>query len=132
MSFAATADGGSLFAHYAYIKLWLARLASMVASQMLMVAVGWQIYDLTGSAWALGLVGLMQFLPALLLALRAGQVIDRHKRARIVAICLAMQVGLSALLLSASAGGWAGLEFLLASAWCWAPYARSRCRRRRR
>ena len=40
---------------------------------MLMVALGWQMYDLTGSAWDLGLVGLLQFLPALALALPAGQ-----------------------------------------------------------
>ncbi len=36
---------------------------------MLMVAVGWQMYDLTSSAWDLGLVGLLQFLPALALVL---------------------------------------------------------------
>ena len=113
MSFAATADGGSLFAYRAFIQLWFARLASTAASQMLMVAVGWQMYDLTGSAWDLGLVGLMQFLPALLLALWAGHLIDRHNRAHIVAICLAVQVGVSVLLLSASAGGWAGRELLL-------------------
>jgi len=80
---------------------------------MLMVAVGWQMSDTTGSAWDLGLVGLLQFLPALLQALWAGHLIDRHNRARIVAICLAVQVGVSVLLLSASAGGWAGRELLL-------------------
>ncbi len=42
-----------------------------------MVAVGWQMYELTGSAWDLGLVGLYQFLPALLLTLVAGYVADR-------------------------------------------------------
>ena len=45
---------------------------------MLMVAVGWQMYELTGSAWDLGLVGLFQFLPALLLTLVAGQPHDQR------------------------------------------------------
>ena len=55
----------SLWVHRSFILLWFARLASVTASQMLMVALGWQMYDLTGSAWDLGLVGLLQFLPAL-------------------------------------------------------------------
>lgn len=59
--------------------------------QMLMVAVGWQMYELTGSAWDLGLVGLYQFAPALALTLVAGQVADRHHRGRIVACCFALQ-----------------------------------------
>ena len=76
----------SLWVHRSFMLLWFARLASVTASQMLMVALGWQMYDLTGSAWDLGLVGLMQFLPALALALPAGQWIDRHHRGRILAV----------------------------------------------
>ena len=82
----------SLLAQRAFVLLWLSRLSSVAAGQMLMVALGWQMYDTTGSAWDLGLVGLLQFLPALLLALVAGHVIDRHHRGRIVAVCLALQV----------------------------------------
>ena len=52
-----------------FLRFWWARLAGTAAGQMLMVAVGWQMYDLTGSAWDLGLVGLLQFLPALALVL---------------------------------------------------------------
>ena len=59
-----------LFALRAFMRFWSARLASTAGSQMLMVAIGWQMYELTGSAWDLGLVGLMQFAPAL--ALPAG------------------------------------------------------------
>jgi MFS family permease len=66
---------------------------------MMLVAIGWQMYDLTGSAWDLGLVGLLQFLPALALVLVAGHVVDRHHRARIIALCVAAQ-GAVALLLS--------------------------------
>ena len=93
--------------------LWFARLAGTSASQMLMVAVGWQMYDLTRSAWDLGLVGLFQFAPSLCLVLWAGHVIDRHHRARIVAACLAAQVGVAGLLWAGSAGGWASRELLL-------------------
>ncbi len=103
----------SLFAQRAFMQLWFARLASTAASQMLMVAVGWQMYDLTGSAWDLGLVGLLQFAPALLLALWAGHVIDRHHRARIVAACLAVQMAVAGVLWASSQGGWAGRELLL-------------------
>ena len=66
---------------------------------MLMVAIGWQMYDLTGSAWDLGLVGLLQFLPSLALMLVAGHVVDRYHRARIIAVCLGLQ-GLVALALA--------------------------------
>ena len=46
---------------------------------MLMVAIGWEVYDLTGSAWDLGLVGLLQFAPALALMLPAGVVSLRSR-----------------------------------------------------
>ncbi len=84
-----------------FMRLWWARLAGVGASQMLLVAIGWQMYDLTGSAWDLGLVGLLQFLPALALVLVAGHVVDRHHRARIVALCVAAQ-GAVALVLAAA------------------------------
>ena len=85
----------ALFAHRAFIRLWFARLAGTTANQMLLVALGWQMYDLTHSAWDLGLVGLFQFLPALALVLVAGQVVDRYHRARIVAVCMAAQAGIA-------------------------------------
>ena len=108
------ADDGALFAHRGFVLLWFARLAGVAASQMLMVAVGWQMYDLTGSAWDLGLVGLLQFAPALLLALPAGHLIDRHHRARIVAACLAAQVAVALLLWAGSGSGTTGRGLLLA------------------
>lgn len=51
---------------------------------MLSIAVGWQIYSITGRAWDLGLIGLVQFLPAVLLALPAGHVADQFDRRRVV------------------------------------------------
>jgi MFS family permease len=90
-----------------YMHLWWTRLAGVAASQMMLVAIGWQMYDATGSAWDLGLVGLAQFLPALALVLVAGHVVDRHHRARIVTACVATQ-GLAALALAAAP--WPGLS----------------------
>ncbi len=104
----------SLWVHRSFILLRFARLASVTASQMLMVALGWQMYDLSGSAWDLGLVGLMQFLPALALALPAGQWIDRHHRGRILAGCLALQVAVALALALGSGGGLVTREWLLA------------------
>lgn len=108
-----TAPALSLFAHRAYVQLWLARLFGVAAQQMLMVAIGWQMYDLTGSAWDLGLVGLLQFAPALLLTLPAGHVADRHHRGRIVALCMAVQFAVALLLALAGPGGYASRGLLL-------------------
>lgn len=90
----------SLRAQRDFLRFWWARLAGTCASQMLMVAVGWQMYELTHSAWDLGLVGLLQFLPSLALVLVAGDVVDRHHRARIAAACTGTQA-LAALVLAA-------------------------------
>lgn len=75
------------------------------ANQMLMVALGWQMYDLTGSAWQLGLVGLAQFAPAFLLTLPAGHLADQHDRRRLLAASLLLQVGVAAWLAAASLAG---------------------------
>jgi MFS family permease len=99
----------------AFLRLWVARLAGTAASQMLMVAVGWQMYDLTASAWDLGLVGLLQFAPALALVLVAGHVVDRHQRARILSLCLAAQVVVALALAVATAWGTTTREALFAA-----------------
>jgi len=64
---------------------------STVAFQMQAVAIGWQVYGLTGSAFALGLVGLAQFVPGLMLAFVVGHVADRFDRRRIVQVCQAVE-----------------------------------------
>ena len=102
----------------AFMRMWFARLFGTTGNQMLMVAVGWQMYELTGSAWDLGLVGLYQFLPALLLTLVAGHVADRLHRGRIVAACLVTQASVALILVAATQGwgassGWASRELLL-------------------
>ncbi|MBC7702455.1 MAG: MFS transporter [Rhodoferax sp.] len=87
-----------------FMRFWSARIFGTVGSQMLMVAVGWQMYDLTGSAWDLGLVGLYQFTPALLLTLWAGHVADRAHRGRIIAACMVAQALVAAVLVAATQG----------------------------
>jgi MFS family permease len=76
-----------------------ARFLGTLAVQMQSVAVGWQVYQITGSLFDLGLIGLAQFAPFLLLILWAGHVADRHNRRVIVLLCMAAQLLCSALLL---------------------------------
>ena len=106
----------SLFAHRGFARYWWARLAGTGANQMLMLAVGWQLYDLTGSPWDLGLVGLLQFLPALALVLVAGHIVDRHQRARILAWSLGLQALTAVFLCLTSLSGAMHREWLLAIA----------------
>ena len=74
------------------------RFLGTVASLMLSVAVGWEVYDRTRSPFALGLVGLVQFLPAILLSLVTGHVADRFDRRRVVGVCYAALSVVSVLL----------------------------------
>jgi MFS family permease len=114
MSALAPSSFTALMGQRAFVRLWFARLFGSAANQMLMVALGWQMYDLTGSAWDLGLIGLYQFAPALLLSLWAGHVADRHHRGRIVACCLAAQCAAALVLTNASHAHWASRDLLLA------------------
>jgi MFS family permease len=105
----------SLLRHRPFVLYWYARIFSAIAFQMIGVAVGWQMYALTGSAFDLGLVGLVQFLPAALLMLVAGQLADRYDRRTIVQLCQTVE-GLSAAALAVgSYAGWVNKEFILAA-----------------
>jgi MFS family permease len=79
------------FRHRGFALFWIARLLSTFSTQIVSVAVGWQVYDLTRNPFDLGLVGLVQFAPALLLVLVTGAVSDRFNRRIIVAICLGIE-----------------------------------------
>jgi MFS family permease len=83
---------------------------------MLSVAIGWQMYALTDSAFQLGLVGLAQFLPMLLLTLPAGQTADRYDRRTIVYLCQIMESIVVLLLVLGSVQGWLDSVHLLAAA----------------
>ena len=72
--------------------LFITRVTSNTSNQMLAVAVGYQVYELTDSALHLGLIGLVQFLPPLLLMLIAGQVADRYNRRLVLRCCFAVEL----------------------------------------
>lgn len=82
-----------------------ARLLSTVAMQMLNVAVGWQVYALTGNVLDLGLIGLAQFAPFVALVLIAGQAADRFNRRRIITVCYALQLSCALLLVAFTVAG---------------------------
>jgi len=91
----------------------LARLFGGAAQQMMLVALGWQIYALTASAWDLGLVGLMQFVPAFLLTLPAGHLVDRVDRRKVMGAAMLVQFAVSFVLAWASMGGWVSRDLIL-------------------
>ena len=103
----------SLGSYPSFIRFWAGRVAGTMGNQMVMVAVGWQMYDLTHSAWNLGLVGLFQFVPALALALVSGHVADRYDRRHIVAMSMTLQLAAALLLLLATHEGWISRDLIL-------------------
>jgi len=90
-----------LLRHRAFVMLCAARMASTIGYQMLAVAIGWQIYAITGSAFDLGLVGLIQFIPAVALTLLVGHVADRYDRRLIVRVAQSVYA-IAALMLTAA------------------------------
>ncbi|OHV18525.1 MFS transporter [Rhizobium sp. RMa-01] len=87
MSFSPTGDRFAAFRHSSYTRFFFARFLLSFSQQIVSVAVGWQMYDQTGKAIYLGLIGLVQFLPSLLLMLVTGSVADRYNRRAIAALC---------------------------------------------
>lgn len=79
------------FRHRNYTLFWIARLCATFAIQIVSVAVGWQVYDLTRDPFDLGLVGLVQFLPAFALVLVTGPAADRFSRRLIMGVCVAVE-----------------------------------------
>jgi MFS family permease len=91
----------------------IARGASITGQQMLMLAISWHMYELTSSAWDLGLAGLFQFMPGLATTFIAGHCADRMHRGRIVAACLAAQATVATLLAALAMKGIATRDVLL-------------------
>ncbi len=107
MAFIERADArlGRLLQHTGFMRYLSARLLASVAVQMQTVAVGWQVYAITGDPLDLGLIGLSQFLPFVLLVLPAGHVADRRHRALIIALCIALEFGCALALLAFTFSG---------------------------
>ena len=112
-----TSSFSELLAQRQFMRFWLARIFGVSAHQMLMLAISWHIYELTGSAWDLGLVGLFQFIPALVMALPAGHVIDRLHRGRIFATCMLVLALVAVVLGVATWQAQASRELIFVVAW---------------
>jgi len=112
-----TSNFSQLLAQRQFMRFWLARIFGISAHQMLMLAISWHMYELTGSAWDLGLVGLFQFIPALVMALPAGHVIDRLHRGRIFATCMLVLASVAVVLGWYTWRGQASRELIFLVAW---------------
>jgi MFS family permease len=106
----------SVLHHRPFVLFWFARVATTMAYQMLVVAIGWQLYELTGNPLDLGLVGLVQFVPGILLVLVIGQVTDRYDRRVILSVCQVTEAVMAVVLLGAAAAGAMSRELILGAA----------------
>ena len=98
-------DGRVAFTYPSFVRFQLARFCVVLATEMQSVAVGWQVYEITRRPLDLGLVGLAQFLPGILLFLIAGHVADRYDRRKLIVLCYAGFALCSGLLLFATVRG---------------------------
>ena len=104
----------SLLGHRSFSFYWCARTFTNGAYMMQAVAAGWQIYALTGSAFDLGLVGLVQFFPVVVLGLLVGHVADRYDRRRVAAACQIAKALAAAAFAYGSYRGWLTRDAILA------------------
>ncbi len=100
-----SSTGRAVFAYPSYNRYVLARLFVVLAIEMQSVAVGWRVYEITRSPMALGLTGLMQFLPGILLFLVAGHAADRWDRRNLVLLCYLGLAACSVALLATEMSG---------------------------
>jgi MFS family permease len=96
----------NLLRHPPFLLFFWASGLSEFSYQIAAVAVGWQVYALTHSAFALGLVGLVQFLPSAMLMFAVGHVADRYERKRVVQLCQLVQGSTGLFLAWGSIAGW--------------------------
>ncbi len=100
------ANAKSLFAHRPFFLYFWGRSFSEFSYQIGAVAVGWQVYALTGSAFDLGMVGLVQFIPTAVLVFAAGHAADRYDRNRVVQVCQVVEGLTAAFLAWGTLGAW--------------------------
>lgn len=97
----AAAEGGAragVLQNRNYVSFISSRVFSALGFQSIAVALGWMIYEHTESAYMLGLIGLFQFLPMVVLTFAVGSVVDRFDRRRIGLICQSIEAATVALL----------------------------------
>lgn len=96
------AAGRVAFQHPSFVLFQTARFFIVLATEMQSVAVGWQVYEITRRPLDLGLVGLVQFLPGILLFLVSGHAADRYDRRKLIIVCyLGFALSCSLLLVTA-------------------------------
>ncbi|MFZ5668665.1 MAG: MFS transporter [Pseudomonadota bacterium] len=106
-----------------FVLFWLSRFVAVLGVQVQGVALGWHVYEVARqtmevkrAALAVSLIGLVTFLPVLLLALPAGETADRHDRRRILLRCYAAEIVVALGLTAVTALGWATIPVLLGAA----------------
>jgi len=104
-----SSNGFSVLRHRNFSYYLFSRLLGTMAVQMQSVAIGWQVYAQTHNLFYLGMIGLAQFAPFLLLILYAGHAADRYNRRNIVATCIAAQLLCGLALLGFTSSGMAAV-----------------------
>ncbi len=105
-------ERAGLLRHRPFALFFTARIASRFAVQIATVALGWQVYAITNSAFALGMIGLAQFLPTAFLVFFAGAAADRYERRRLLQICQIVQGCVAAFLATGTFAGWLTVPML--------------------
>jgi len=95
----------SAFRHRDFAVFWVALVTEAFALSMALVAIGWQVYSVRENPLDLGLVGLAEFLPLVLLALPAGQLADRIPRRTLLAVMVLLDIVVLAGLLGVTIAG---------------------------
>ena len=95
---AALVDISPLRESPAYRAMWLGQLISLLGSNMRLVAVAWQVFELTGSTIAVGMVGLVEVVPLITVSIVGGTFVDTSDRKRLIAVCQVALMICSALL----------------------------------
>jgi MFS family permease len=104
-----------LFGHPPFLCYFGARGFSEFSTQIAAVAVGWQVYAMTRSAFDLGMVGLAQFVPTMVLTFAAGHAADRYDRKRLLQICQSAEGLTAAFLAWGSFAGWLNVGEIFAA-----------------
>ncbi|HEY5380320.1 MAG TPA: MFS transporter [Pseudolabrys sp.] len=115
MSEAEAPPTGGLLEQRSFVLFWLGRLSATTGYQMLALLIGWKVYELTGSAFDLGLVGLIQFVPAVVLTLLIGHAADRYDRKMIIRVAQSVYALAAALITGAMLAGVLSRDLLFAA-----------------
>ena len=98
--------------HPDFRLLWIGQLVSQAGTQMQMVTINWHIYALTGSAVALGLIGLVRFVPIVIFSLIGGVFADVHNRRSVLLVTQSAMMLFAALLGFLTSAGWVSVNLI--------------------